>query len=797
MASRQPVSRVNELVKALASNAGRANKSKGSFKARKSTFKVADTDMTVDSWKFADWDYKKKGLPTFARGLFTYRDPASENHQIVIRGYDKFFNINEIKQTQWGWIQDHTKPPYELTVKENGCIIFVSGMPDDTLLVCSKHSTGSRGDVEVSHAMAGERWIERMLANLSPPRTKRDLARALREANATAVAELCDDSFEEHILAYTENDAGLYLHGVNLNLPDFETFPMVDVHKFANEWGFRKIQYLVKNDVTSLRQFLEEAAETGSWDGKDVEGFVIRSKARDGPQDPNWNDWFFKYKFDEPYLMYRQWRECTKAIISGNPPKIRKHQNITKEYLQFARRYFVENPGASKQYQENHGIIKLRNAFLEEQGLKGSDVIKKQAEEEASTDMKFVIVPVATIGCGKTTVALGLVKLFGWGHRQNDNITAKKGKPTLFVKACAKELIDKSVVIADRNNHQRRERKQIFDDMGAQVENARFIALHYVHHSGNADKIRSATRERVFGRGDNHQTIRAGSDPKNVMSIMEGFISRFEPVDIDKNPDANFDVVIDLDPTLDSRENLEIVVNRLQEVYPKLIPELPSAEAYDEAIRAALEEYKPDIKHVIKSNESRNPKQLQRNQPQQKANPGKRIQYFCISLPRQEIISLLDRTFPRDSEDSSFINNLRTIDRFQSDFHVTLIHNADAKRYPEVWTRWSDLQASQAEVGGDESVLGTAEVRLKSVVWDDRIMALAADVLTPGVKSVNQIAHITIGTGSKDIKPKESNSMLEKWKAGNEAREIVFKEDIVLKGEIQAMLGPVLGPRRK
>ena len=38
------------------------------------------------------------------------------------------------------------------------------------------------------------------------------------------------------------------------------------------------------------------------------------------------------------------------------------------------------------------------------------------------------MVPIATIGCGKTTIALALVKLFGWGHFQNDNVKAKKGR---------------------------------------------------------------------------------------------------------------------------------------------------------------------------------------------------------------------------------------------------------------------------------------------------------------------------------------------------------------------------------
>ncbi|KAK0845657.1 tRNA ligase, partial [Friedmanniomyces endolithicus] len=99
-----------------------------------------------------------------------------------------------------------------------------------------------------------------------------------------------------------------------------------------------------------------------------------------------------------------------------------------------------EDPKLAKAYQANHGIIKLRDEFLAYRGQKGSDIIRQEVEEgEVShSDMtkNVVLVPVATIGCGKTTVALALRQLFGWGHVQNDNITVKKSKPLAFANAC-------------------------------------------------------------------------------------------------------------------------------------------------------------------------------------------------------------------------------------------------------------------------------------------------------------------------------------------------------------------------
>ena len=186
-------------VKSLEAAKGGKGGKKG-FSCKKSTFPVAGSDdITVDSWRFQDWDYKRDDLPTYARGLFTTKTKRNVP-EIVIRGYDKFFNVGEVRSTEWRNVESNTAGPYELSVKENGCIIFMSGLEDGTLLVCSKHSTGAREDVNLSHAVAGEKWAEKHLASVG--KTTRDLARELRSMNVTAVAELCDDSFEEHVLEY-------------------------------------------------------------------------------------------------------------------------------------------------------------------------------------------------------------------------------------------------------------------------------------------------------------------------------------------------------------------------------------------------------------------------------------------------------------------------------------------------------------------------------------------------------------------------------------------------------------------
>ncbi|EGE00440.1 hypothetical protein TESG_07784 [Trichophyton tonsurans CBS 112818] len=655
----QDAHEVLQLVQRL--EAAQKKQVKRAFTCKKSTFEVAGSDITVDSWRFQDWDYKNKGLPTYARGLFTTTNRAGKP-EIAIRGYDKFFNIEEVNLTRWRNIEVNTRGPYELSVKENGCIIFISGLEDGTLLVCSKHSTGSRQDMEMSHAEVGRAWVRKHVQSVG--KTEQDLARELRSMNATAVGELCDDSFEEHVLAYSEEESGIYLHGINYNLPEFATVRSPDVHRLADAWGFKKAQFLVKDDIDSVRKFLEGCAETGSWDGRDTEGFVIRCQMRD-----------------------------------------------------------------------------------------------------------------CLIGCGKTTLAVALVKLFGWGHFQNDNVEGKGNRPKRFVQGLVNELMNHSCVIADRNNHQRREREQIFTDMQTLVPNAHFIALHWVHEPKGAllDDIRRVTQQRVLDRGDNHQTIRAGSKSESeILQIMEGFLRRFEGVDTARQPDSHFEGVIDLDVAASSRENLETIVDYFYANYPKLMKrDKPDAAELDAAIKEAMEGYTVDIKHDLNFKSKNQPQKQQQQQQQQNQKNQKpqtldqlvkKIEYFNISVPSAPIHSILSSVFDASSSpDYAHLYRLLTNSRrIQPSFHVTLIHRASSTDNPHIWHTYTDLykasvvqeqqqqtsSSSAPSFPGSATVtgtptpsLGTASVRLETLVWDKRIMAIVAqsgiwEAKIPSVKVV-------------------------------------------------------------
>ena len=789
---------------------------KKSFSCKKSTFPVAGTDgITVDSWRFQDWDYKRDDLPTYARGFFTTKTSTGAP-EICIRGYDKFFNVGEVKDTEWQSVEKNTQGPYELSVKENGCIIFMSGLEDGNLLVCSKHSTGARVDVEASHALVGEKWAKKHLERVG--KSPRDLAMELRRLDMTAVAELCDDEFEEHVLEYPREMAGLYLHGMNFNLPEFATLSGPEVHEFADKWGFKKAQYIIIQTLDEVKDFLHKCAETGSWEGRDTEGFVVRCKLRTKRQEPA-IDWFFKYKFEEPYLMYRQWRETTKAIIAGKPPKFKKHKQITEEYLFYARQQLAKDKSLAKRYNQNHGIIAMRDGFLAHKGLKGSDIIAREDKSADGNDDRVtknvVLVPIASIGCGKTTIATALVKLFDFGHFQNDNVEGKGNRPARFVTGVMNAMAIHNVTIADRNNHQRRERAQLIDDVSKVVSEARFVALHYVHEpkNQNLDKIRNVTRKRVLERGDNHQTIRLSKGEEEVVSIMEGFLHRFEGCDPHTRPDSDFDEIIDLDVAASSLENLETIVSHLYTAYPKLLPEnMPSHHEMGEAINFALTE-QVELKHDLSfagTKVGNSHKQKQRSDgskaPQQDLLPDQlayKVEYFGIAVSSTIITSTLKSIFENaTSEEAKMYNMLKQSKRLQNEFHVTLIHRATGSDKTELWNsyveKYQNVLGHAMGVGFDKSSasLGPARLRLERLVWDNRVMAILVRIL-PAANDhtwdcANETAHITVGTAASDIKPKESNDLLARWMVNdNEGAEIQDKEVLgmkILDGTVRAVL---------
>ncbi|KAJ1858087.1 trna ligase [Coemansia sp. RSA 638] len=539
----------------------------------------------VTSWKSTDYLYKKEPcpLPSQARGLFTCTEDGEV--RIAARGYNKFFNINEVPKTNWSWIDDNTHGPYEMTVKEDGCLILASGLDGgNTLLVTSKHA------IVVPHAQMGRQWMEQHLSKSG--KTVVEFATFLYERNATAVFELCDDAFEEHILEYPERTRGLYLHGINRNSVELDTWPSTEVAKVAEYFGFNVVKRFEFNSALEGRELADSVRKDEMLEGRIIEGFVMRCKLN-GTDEP----YMFKIKYDIPYLMFREWRVVTDCILSKK--SYRTSYPMTKNYAAWVKQQVRTNPADFTSFRNQKGHFVVRKRFFEfykQYGASEEEFYDQISQISGGT--KVLLMPVASIGCGKTTISVALSRLFGFGHIQSDNTIGKKNARGLFQEAVLDEFGGTTFVIADRSNHIAYQRKSLTSAIQTELVNCQIVALCWAHDKSKMQSILDKNVERVIARGEAHQVFTPNSSPE-FRRIMNGHIRAFAPLDLESESDKLINEVIELDSLADSAENLQVAVEALCKMFPDTL-KLPSESEVNEALEYALA-FEPEVQVVVDS----------------------------------------------------------------------------------------------------------------------------------------------------------------------------------------------------
>ncbi|KAF5318587.1 hypothetical protein D9619_010998 [Psilocybe cf. subviscida] len=780
---------------------------------RSSPYSVAlkhDAGKTVEirSWKMNEFKYYDvpSPFPTLARGLFTRRvereidgeaaeNDTDKNYEIVVRGYDKFFNIGEVPWTTWSSLERHTVAPYILSLKSNGCIIFIAALSPTQIMVTSKHSLGPIAGVEMSHSQAGEMWLRRHLERAG--KTEEDLAARLWAEKWTAVAELCDDGFEEHVLPYPPEKTGLHLHGLNTTTvasahgAAFETQPPQAVDAFAEAYGFIKTPWTQVGSVREVREFTQLCAERGEWHGEPVEGFVVRTrvaelseadkkrvgtrgrgKAPAGAEEPTsptpypaGTSFFFKVKFDEPYMMYRDWREVTKMLLThraktpatrlsaGALPKNKLKRPETQLYVAWVIREIERDAAQFEGYGKGHGIIGTRERFMKWVEAQGGmeAAMKKGVDKDPQTGgsestggggsstgkagkRKIIIVPIAIPGCGKTAVSVALTHLFSprIAHTQSDDVRAKKAAP-IFLKN-VEDLLRKpgvDIVIADKNNHLAQHRESLATLAASSKPPARLVALDW---SASVLSLPPATAHRVttsriLTRGDNHQTLVADTTTErgheHVVWLFVRSMEGLAPAELGADG-----VVVDMEV----EEGLEESVRRATRGLVDLLGEeygleMPSEERIGAALDA-VQSYVPKTRKVADAKATKGAKQGGGGKKKKGAAPR-----FYGLLPEVNLPTLLNPLFSAgdgpagvDAAFAAFYEQLKSEKRVAPMPHVTLVHsnaknNSGDKRERDVW----DSCGRQAELEAPPVFRG----RLGSVLGNGRVMAVTVEELAP------------------------------------------------------------------
>jgi len=217
------------------------------------------------------------------------------------------------------------------------------------------------------------------------------------------------------------------------------------VDKFADEWGFIKTKTTVLNSIQEVRDFTAEVGKTGVWEGEALEGFVVRTQVTEppagggrsvslSPYEPG-SSFFFKIKFDEPYMMYRDWREVTKILLgtkgplnSARLPKAKLKRPETLTYIKWVKGEIGRDRGQFENFNKGKGIIVTRERFLKwmETGEAQEAVVDEDTSTLNITYGKTIILPIAVPGVGKAFAFRHSEVTFSPSHRQNVRLSGPR-----------------------------------------------------------------------------------------------------------------------------------------------------------------------------------------------------------------------------------------------------------------------------------------------------------------------------------------------------------------------------------
>lgn len=279
---------------------------------------VYSLNFTRDVFYDKAWD----DVVVKARGLFVDR----ESGDFVARGYDKFFNIGEMPETQVDVLVETMKFPITLYLKENG---YLGNLGYDPASEGLMHASKSTPDGDFA------RWFKEIFEEKVPDAQAERLMRYLRDVEASMTFEVIDPVRDPHIIEYDEPNIVLLdvvRLSSNFRKVDYETLEVVadtfgfDVKKRSMSFN-TKFQFL--NWYRSAERDLSFTVK-----GRPVEGFVIEDASG------------FMTKWKSPY--YRFWKQMraqhlrvSKALQNGqvksNPATgIRGTEWMTEEMVERA-----------------------------------------------------------------------------------------------------------------------------------------------------------------------------------------------------------------------------------------------------------------------------------------------------------------------------------------------------------------------------------------------------------------------------------------------------------------------------
>lgn len=278
--------------------------------------KTVDDVYSINFNRKAFYDKEWNNMTVHARGLFL--KPSEQ--KVVARSYNKFFNLNERKETKLTSLENNLKFPVIVTSKMNGFLGILT-VHEDEFLYLSKSTDGSEFSRMFKETFLD--YVNRENINLDK------VKEFIKREDVSLVFEVINQEKDPHIINYEEN--GVVLLDVFKNKLKEE---IIDKKEIDELQEFTMPEEIIFEDWKSLHKFITTFNQNVNVRtnpvlkglGEEIdqynEGFVITDKNG------------FKLKIKGAY--YSTWKSLRRVIYEryigkrGNP-----RTNLEREYLEF------------------------------------------------------------------------------------------------------------------------------------------------------------------------------------------------------------------------------------------------------------------------------------------------------------------------------------------------------------------------------------------------------------------------------------------------------------------------------
>ena len=289
-------------------------------------------DNNISSFNFtrnAFYSKRWNDLTCKARGLFI----DTEKDKVVARGYEKFFNVNEVKATELEHILHTFKGKITCYKKENGFLGILSLVNGELFLASKSTNKGEFAD-----------YFKNLFDKSDIDKVK--LITYLENHDVSLAFEVIDIENDPHIIKYDESK--IVLLDIIHNDYEFKREPYEEVKALAKLIGCEcKTIYKEFDDVRDFHRWYLENTDEENMSHEDIEGVVIEN---DG----------FMTKLKVPYYNFWKFmRRVKEQVAHKGTPKLSSLYNATSNYFYAWLKEQDEETLAKD-------IITLREKFLEE-----------------------------------------------------------------------------------------------------------------------------------------------------------------------------------------------------------------------------------------------------------------------------------------------------------------------------------------------------------------------------------------------------------------------------------------------